>query len=113
MDNFTKPFSFRKNVIYLNHNSQPSVMAQSYKLSTGRLRQEDQGIQGHPWFVRKFEASLGYMRSCLKKIKGWDGDEKVSIKKWNFILTLSMENINSIECSFYSVVYKYTNQKLA
>jgi hypothetical protein len=35
-------------------------------LGDGRKRS---GVQGHPWLYSEFEASLGYMRPCPKKIK--------------------------------------------
>lgn len=49
--------------------------------STKKLEADVSEIQGYLQLYREFEASLGYMRPCLKKIKGnsrtqalWEGE---------------------------------------
>ena len=36
--------------------------------STWEMEAGGSGVQGHPWLHSEFEASLGYMRPCLKTI---------------------------------------------
>jgi hypothetical protein len=43
------------------------VVMHAYKLRIWKTEAGDSRIQGHPQLYRKFEASLGYMRHCLKK----------------------------------------------
>lgn len=40
-----------------------------YNPSTSEMEVGGPGVQGQPWLHRQFEASLGYVRFCLKRAK--------------------------------------------
>lgn len=50
----------------------PDVMVPAWGPSAEEVEVRRAGVQGHPQLHREFEASLGYIRLCLKdRIKPW------------------------------------------
>jgi hypothetical protein len=53
--------------IRLGFNPQLGLVMHIYNPSTLELGVEESKAQGHLWLCSKFEASLGYMKYCLKR----------------------------------------------
>lgn len=50
----------------------PTVVACTYSLGTQQVKSREPGVQGylHPWLHIQFEATMGHMKSYLKKSEG-------------------------------------------
>lgn len=51
--------------------------------STGEVEAGGVGVQGHPWLLREFLVSLGYMRPSLKTSKTSQANQNPARGRWN------------------------------